>query len=95
MWFTRLDRHPVRQLPMAMTRMFLFASVPRHDGTSVMTAPFLLAPTLVTPVWRRVMLFTIRMLQGCPLSICSAVLCMAVNVLGRTLLSDLLLLSCP
>lgn len=93
--FTYLVLCPVRQLPMAMTRIFPFLRVPRHVGSAEIRAPFLFAPTLVTWFRRRTTLLTTRIWQRLTLSICPVVLCMAVNVLGRRLLSAVFLVRCP
>lgn len=84
----------MRQLPIAMMRIFPLDRVPRHDGSAVMRAPFLLACTLVTPLRRSVVLFTTRMLQRCRLRACPEVLWIAVKVLGSRLLRALLLVRC-
>lgn len=93
-WFTYLELCPVRQLPIAMMRMFPLVTVPRQLVNAEMRAPFLLAPTLVTRFLRSVTVLTSRMLKRCTFTACPEVLCMAVKVLGSTLLSDLLPVQC-
>ncbi len=68
--FTYLSLWWVRQLPMAMTRIFLLVRVPRQVGRAVIRAPFLLACTLVTCFRRRTTLLTTRMGKRPTFSIC-------------------------
>lgn len=79
---------------MAMMRVFPLESVPKHEGSAVIRAPFLLAPTLVTRLLRSITLLTSRILKRCTFSICPEVLCIIVKVLGRTLLRALFPLRC-
>ncbi len=68
--FTYLSLWWVRQLPMAMTRIFPLVSVPRQVGRAVIRAPFLLACTLVTCFRRRTTLLTIRIGKRPTFSMC-------------------------